>query len=103
MTKKAILLAANPLMEDVFGNIFAHAMHLARHGGVFWEMGSTASHPSVKFQHKDVNCGYFYNTVSGMIDHWFKATFIRAFPEIEDPELYHVFVPEWRQEYFNSS
>ncbi len=100
MSKKALLLAANPLDTGKHGNILAHAMHLAKHGGVFWGTGYGGPNISEEFRHKDVNTGYFYNVVSKSVDHWFEAAFIRALQEIQEPDLYRLFVPEWREEDF---
>ena len=100
MSNKALLLAANPLDVDIYGNILAHAMHLAKHGGVFWGMGYGGEYISDEFQHKDIKTGYFYNTVSKSVDHWFEAVFIRASQEINEPDLYALFVPEWRKKSF---
>jgi hypothetical protein len=100
MKKRALLLAANPKEIDIYGNILAHAMYLAKNGGVFWSTGYGGEFISEEFKHKDIKVGYFYNTISGKVDHWFKISFIRAPNEIIDRDLYDQFVPPWRKEAF---
>lgn len=95
--EKALLLAANPDSTDIHGNILAHATHLARYGGVIWGTGYGGKNISDSFKHKDVKVGYFYNTTSKKVDHWFAIVFIQTHEEIENKEIFELFVPSWRK------
>lgn len=100
MRDKAILIPANPKKIDIYGNILAHAMHLARYGGVFWGMGKRGEKEPEEFHHKEIEKGYFYNAVAGKVDHAIDIVFVRAMAEMDDLEIFDLFIPHWRKEDF---
>ncbi|MHA1925870.1 MAG: hypothetical protein ACXACG_14055 [Candidatus Thorarchaeota archaeon] len=103
--KKAILIAANPLAKfddgefgvlGEIGSILAHACHLIKHGGVFWDLIPPGMYRSEQFSHPEVKDAYFYDVSSGMIQYRATIEFAGALNEIPSIDRYRPYAPPFR-------
>lgn len=102
--KKAILIAANPLSasEDPgevlgeLGSVTAHACHLVRHGGVFWDISVPGPMTSDEFPHEDIETAYFYDVPSGMVSFRAEVELVCTPDDIRENPKYRWFMPSYR-------
>ena len=61
----AIMVSASDkdfLIERSFGSVMSHAIHLGKHGKVFWQVSSPGEYVPGEFKYPSIKQGYFYLT-----------------------------------------
>lgn len=99
-TNLAIVISASDkdtLKERKFGSVMSHAIHLGKHGKVFWQTGNPGAYIPDKFNYPDIKKGYFYVTSIQRVYYVCDIEFIKAHDEIEDHAKYMKYIPEWRK------
>ena len=102
--RKAILIAANPLStisdsNDVLGEhgcLTAHACHLVRHGGVFWDISVPGPMTSEEFPHDDIEYAYFYDVPTGTVSFRGEIELVCTPDDLLENPKYNWFLPPFR-------
>jgi len=103
--EKAILIAANPLAKyddgesgvlGELGSILAHACHLTKHGGVFWDLVPPGMWRSEQFPHPDIAAAYFYDVSSSQVQYRATVEFAGTPDELPSIDRYRPYAPPFR-------
>ena len=95
----AIIISASDkeeLMKRIYGSVIPHAVHMGKYGKVFWQTGNPGKYVPDSFRCPDIKKGYIYVTSIQKVYYSFEVEFIKVFDDIENPEEYKKYVPEWR-------
>ena len=102
--KKAILIAANPLavitdsdkVLGEIGSVLAHALHLVRHGGVFWDLSVPGPTTSDEFPHDDIESAYFYDVPTRSIAFRAEVELVGTPDDMKDNPKHEWYMPKFR-------
>lgn len=101
--KKAIMISANmDFNEPRYGSILHHALHLGKHGSVFWHV-NTGKEIISNFKHPEITKAYFYVTSVQKVLYVCDVDFIGSTQELDDSKQLIQYVPEWRKNDWNES
>lgn len=70
MSNKAIIIAANPEINDDLGNVEKHKEHAEQVGKVFWDLVPPGQR-EISWKHPEIQNGYFYISGTGKIQYKF--------------------------------
>ena len=101
----AIIISASDketLKERRFGSVMSHAIHLGKHEKVFWQTGTPGPYIPEEFNYPDIKKGYFYLTSIQKVFYVCEIEFIKTYDEIDNPDKFIYYVPEWRMENWKS-
>ena len=103
--KRAIIIPATLEFDEMqYGSVLHHALHLGKHGGVFWHVNPTAkAEPTSKFIHPEITKAYFYVTSVQKVLYVCDASFIGTTKELDDTSRLVQYVPQCRKKDWKAS
>ena len=100
----ALIIAASPLAKrsdgtplGQLGSVLAHACHLVRHGGVFWDIFPPSQWVSKEFPHSEVRTVYFYDVPSQSVVFRGDVEFAGTLNEVPSWDKYQWYLPSFRE------
>ncbi len=90
------------LKDRRYGSVMSHAIHLGKHGKVFWQIRTPGSYIPEEFNYPNIKKGYFYLTSIQRVFYACDIEFIKKHDEIDDPDKFIYYVPEWRMKNWRS-
>ncbi len=103
MTKAIIFPATIEPPEERYGSVLHHALHLGKHGSVFWHLNVPGKETASKFNHSEVSKAYIYVSSVQKVLYVCEIDFIGSIEELSDNKILEQNVPSWRKSDWKAS
>jgi len=102
---RAIIISATLKYDDLrYGSVLHHALHLGKHGAVFWHLNPlTNTKPTPQFEYTDITKAYVYVSSLQKVLYVCEINSIGTVNQFDDTSKVVQYVPQWRKKDWKAS